>query len=182
MDLTQPSTDDEETEGEALHLREKEIRETSPLPDPLPEEATTPLPSSHVNATIHPQSRRPPNRPLDSPAGRTRSAVRKLPVEEVESQLEENENVDCEEVHTKEPSPKKTRGRTKMQTIAMEPEMKLDIRYNGYGQPIGETSVGLSSFLGTLVREVVPVNVETWKKISTRQKEILWHSIQVCNL
>ncbi|KAA0032201.1 Plant transposase [Cucumis melo var. makuwa] len=178
MDLTQPSTDDEENEGEALHLREKEIRETSPLPDPLPEEATTPLPSSHVNATIHPQSRRPPNRPLDSPAGRTRSAVRKLPVEEVESQLEENENVDCEEVHTKEPSPKKTRGRTKMQTIAMEPEMKLDIRYNGYGQPIGETSVGLSSFLGTLVREVVPVNVETWKKISTRQKEILWHSIQ----
>ncbi|TYK28558.1 Plant transposase [Cucumis melo var. makuwa] len=65
-----------------------------------------------------------------------------------------------------------------MQTIAMEPEMKLDIRYKGYGQPIGETLVGLSSFLGTLVREVVPVNVETWKKISTRQKEILWHFIQ----
>ncbi|TYK22661.1 hypothetical protein E5676_scaffold195G001050 [Cucumis melo var. makuwa] len=168
MDLTQPSTDDEENEGEALHLRDKEIRETSPLPDPLPEEATTPLPPSHVNATIHPQARRPPNKPLDSPFGCTRLVVRKLPVEEVESQLEENENVDCEEVHTKEPSPKNTRGCTKMQTIAMEPEMKLDIRYNGYGQPIGETSVGLSSFLGTLVREMAPVNVETWKKISTR--------------
>ena len=48
--------------------------------------------------------------------------------------------------------------------------MKVNVRYNKYGQPIGETSVGLSSFFGTLVREVVPVNVESWKKLSTRQK------------
>ncbi|KAA0051969.1 hypothetical protein E6C27_scaffold60G004490 [Cucumis melo var. makuwa] len=65
MDLTQPGSDDEENEGEALHLREREIKETSPLPDTLHhsnvdyEEATTPLPSSHVNATIHPQAKRP---------------------------------------------------------------------------------------------------------------------------
>ncbi|TYK02796.1 Plant transposase [Cucumis melo var. makuwa] len=51
-------------------------------------------------------------------------------------------NMVSKEVHTKEPSLKKTRSRTKMQTIVMEPEMKLDIRYNGYEQPIEETSVG----------------------------------------
>ena len=96
--------------------------------------------------------------------------MRKLPIEEVQPKQEENENVDCEEVHTKEVGPKKTRGKTNMKTIAMELEMKVNVRYNKYGQPIGETSVGLSSFFGTLVREVVPVNVESWKKLSTRQK------------
>ena len=28
-----------------------------------------------------------------------------------------------------------------MEIIAMEPEMKVNVRYNKYGQPIGETSV-----------------------------------------
>ena len=50
--------------------------------------------------------------------------MRKLPIEEVQPKQEENENVDCEEVHTKEIGPKKKRGRTKMKIIAMEPEMK----------------------------------------------------------
>ncbi|KAA0055646.1 hypothetical protein E5676_scaffold16G00100 [Cucumis melo var. makuwa] len=72
MDVTQPGIDDEENEGEVLHLKEREIRETSTLPDPLHhsnvdcEEVATPFPSSHVNAIIHPQSKRPQNRPLDS--------------------------------------------------------------------------------------------------------------------
>uniref|UniRef100_A0A0A0LMZ0 Uncharacterized protein n=1 Tax=Cucumis sativus TaxID=3659 RepID=A0A0A0LMZ0_CUCSA len=129
-----------------LVQREREIRETSPYSDPLHhnnmdfEEATTPLPSTHVNIMIHPQSKRPQNRPLDSPAARTRSAVCKLPIEEVQPELEENENVDCEEVHTKEVGPKKTRGKTNMKTIAMELEMKVNVRNNKYGQPIGETS------------------------------------------
>ena len=48
-----------------------------------------------------------------------------------------------------------------MQTIGREAKIKLNIKYNRYRQPIGETSVGLSSFFGTLVREEVPVNVET---------------------
>ena len=101
-------------------MREREIREISPFPDQLHQsnldckEATTPPPSSHVNATIHPQARRPQNRSLNSLVGRTRSVVCKLLVEEVEFQLEENEIMNCEEVHTKKPSPKKTRGQTKM--------------------------------------------------------------------
>lgn len=153
-------------------------RDSSPI--------TTPPHSSHDHEVVRPNSKefvksskRSQINPLDSPATRTRSATRRLTTtEEVQNTREENvENV--VELPTKDPKPKKTRGPTKMQTIAVEPELKLNIRFNEYGQPIGETSVGLASFLGSLVREVVPVNIETWKKLSTRHKEVLWHSIQV---
>ncbi|KAA0058315.1 Plant transposase [Cucumis melo var. makuwa] len=65
---------------------------------------------------------------------------------------------------------KKTRGPTKMKTIAVEKQSRVDIVFNEYGQPINDESVGLASFLEPLVREVVPVNLENWLKLPTRVK------------
>lgn len=88
-----------------------------------------------------------------------------------------------EDINSSEPItqklPKKCRDPTKMKTIAVEEHKRIDITFNEYGQPIGESSVGMASFLGSFVREVVPVTLKDWRKLSMRMKEILWTSIQV---
>ena len=96
--------------------------------------------------------------------------------------LDRSQNVG-EHINDSEPTmqqhPKKRRGPTKMKPIAIEECNKVDITFDQFGQPIGEASIGLSSFLGALVREVVPVTLSNWRKLSTTSKEILWTSIQV---
>ncbi|XP_050942221.1 uncharacterized protein LOC103493280 isoform X3 [Cucumis melo] len=96
--------------------------------------------------------------------------------------LDRSQNVG-ERINVSEPTmqqlPKKHRGPTKMKPIAIEECNKVDITFDQFGQPIGEASIGLSSFLGALVREIVPVTLSDWRKLSTRSKEILWTSIQL---
>ena len=95
--------------------------------------------------------------------------------------LDRSQNVEL--VNVCEPSrqqlPKKRRGPTKTKPIAIEECNKVGVTFDQFGQPIEEASIGLSSFLGPLVREVVPVTLSDWRKLSTRSKEILWTSIQV---
>ncbi|KAG6581650.1 hypothetical protein SDJN03_21652, partial [Cucurbita argyrosperma subsp. sororia] len=68
--------------------------------------------------------------------------------------------------------------KSKMKTIAVDGQSRVKLVYNEYGQPIGDESVGLASFLGPLVREVVRVTLENWKKLPTRLKLVLWKSIE----
>uniref|UniRef100_A0A803NJ13 Uncharacterized protein n=1 Tax=Cannabis sativa TaxID=3483 RepID=A0A803NJ13_CANSA len=51
--------------------------------------------------------------------------------------------------------------------------------FNSRGQPIGEASVSLSSFLGPLVREFVPVTICDWRKVAKELKDILWNYVTV---
>ncbi|TYK13531.1 putative TNP1-like transposon protein [Cucumis melo var. makuwa] len=131
---------------------------------------------------------------LDSSAARTRLAIRRQTTTSNVNGFEEppletitlpNEKAVEDHVVDEEPPfetmtlRKKTRGPTKMKTIAVEKQSRVDIVFNEYGQPIGNESVGLASFLGPLVREVVPVNLENWLKLPTRLKVVLWKSIQL---
>ncbi|KAK0608206.1 hypothetical protein LWI29_027125 [Acer saccharum] len=73
---------------------------------------------------------------------------------------------------------RKKRGPTKMKTLAMEGASRIEVQSNGLGQLIGEGSVSLSSFLGPLVREIVPYTISDWRKIPSDMHEILWKCIQ----
>lgn len=74
---------------------------------------------------------------------------------------------------------KRKRGPTKLKTIAVDGGSRIEIVYNDLGQPIGDGSVKLSSFLGALVREIVPVTLPDWRKLPSGMEEVLWKSIQV---
>uniref|UniRef100_A0A803NRS9 Uncharacterized protein n=1 Tax=Cannabis sativa TaxID=3483 RepID=A0A803NRS9_CANSA len=65
-----------------------------------------------------------------------------------------------------------------MKSVATSSEGRLPVKFNALGQPIGKASISLSSFLGPLVREVVPVTLPDWRKITLGMKEVLWRSIQ----
>lgn len=74
---------------------------------------------------------------------------------------------------------KRKRGKTKMNKIALDPKNRVDVQWTEFGQPYEAGSVSLSSYLGPLVREVVPVTLPDWRKLSNEHKEILWKSIKV---
>ncbi|XP_062101522.1 uncharacterized protein LOC133807298 [Humulus lupulus] len=78
----------------------------------------------------------------------------------------------------KESTQKNTRGPTKMKTLAVDIDSRLEVKFNSTGQPIGETSVTLSSFLGPLVREIVPITIPDWRKVTKELKDILWNYVQ----
>ena len=58
---------------------------------------------------------------------------------------------------------------------------RIEVEFNGQAEPIGDGSVKLSSYLGPLVRECVPVTLDNWKHLSEELKTVLWESIQVRN-
>ena len=112
---------------------------------------------------------------IDSPATNTRGSLRRRSIGtspilgNVAGPLEESVG-------------KKKRGPTKMKTIATSSDGRLEVKFNALGQPIGGASVALSSFLGPLMREIVPVTISDWRKITPGMKEVLWKSVQVCFL
>jgi len=73
---------------------------------------------------------------------------------------------------------KKGRGATKCAEIN-NLEEKIEIHINERNQPIGPNSVKLSSLLGVLAREMVPINYSDWRKVSDQLKEDLWNIINV---
>lgn len=42
--------------------------------------------------------------------------------------------------------------------------------------------VKLSSYVGSLVREHVPVTIDDWRKVSNELRTILWKSVQASDL
>ena len=67
-----------------------------------------------------------------------------------------------------------------MKGIALDDSGPISVSFNAMGQPIGRGSVSLSSFLGPLVREIVPVTLPDWRKLQPGMKEVLWKAIRVC--
>ena len=55
----------------------------------------------------------------------------------------------------------------------------LKIEYNSLGSDIGENSVELSSYLGTIARTHVPIVIKSWRKVPKETKEKLWDLITV---
>ncbi|KAF7145332.1 hypothetical protein RHSIM_Rhsim04G0083300 [Rhododendron simsii] len=74
---------------------------------------------------------------------------------------------------------KRKKGPTKLKTIAVDGGSRIEVEFDKNGQPIGDGSIKLSSFLGPLVREIVPYTLSDWRKLPTGMAEILWQSVKV---
>ncbi|CAA7049992.1 unnamed protein product [Microthlaspi erraticum] len=77
-----------------------------------------------------------------------------------------------------QPLVKKRRGPTKMKDIAKDPNARIRVDFTEFGEPCGKGSVKLSSYLGPLVREHVPINIADWRKIGAERQTVLWKSVQ----
>ncbi|XP_024021724.1 uncharacterized protein LOC21400762 isoform X1 [Morus notabilis] len=111
-------------------------------------------------------------------------------LEHDEQSLEDDEPIDDSEEGEKEPQVTTPvsieesqgligkRGPTKLKGVAEESDGLIEVKFNTKGQPIGPGSVSLSSFLGPLVREIVPVTIVDWRKLTETMKGILWKAVQ----
>ncbi|KAL5564188.1 hypothetical protein UlMin_027352 [Ulmus minor] len=73
---------------------------------------------------------------------------------------------------------RRKRGPTKLKGIALQNDGPITVRFNCNLQAVGEGSVSLSSFLGPLVREIVPYTISDWRKVPQKMKDVLWSTIQ----
>lgn len=98
---------------------------------------------------------------------------------------QDHHNVQETEEHSTVPEPvesssrKRKRGPTMMKDIAKDPNSRVHVDFTFMGEPYGPGSVKLSSYLGPLVREHIPVTLESWKKLTEDVKTVLWKSVQV---
>ncbi|KAK0584176.1 hypothetical protein LWI29_008635 [Acer saccharum] len=65
-----------------------------------------------------------------------------------------------------------------MKTIAVDPSSRIEVQFNSLGQAYGDGSISLSSFLGPLVREIVPYKLTDLRKLPKDTRAILWQCIQ----
>ncbi|KAK2640401.1 hypothetical protein Ddye_028196 [Dipteronia dyeriana] len=71
------------------------------------------------------------------------------------------------------PPKKKKRGSAKINFIPHVDGKRLNVRFNERGQPVGKTSNRLVSFIGCLVRQMVPIMLSTWHKVDDECRERL---------
>ncbi|CAE5959401.1 unnamed protein product [Arabidopsis arenosa] len=76
------------------------------------------------------------------------------------------------------PTIKKRRGPTKMRKVAKDPQDRVEVSFTELGEHVGPGSVTLSSFVGAIVREHVPVTLDDWRKLDSQTKDTLWEEIQ----
>ena len=67
-----------------------------------------------------------------------------------------------------------------MRRVAENPNEKVAVTFTDFGDHIGPGTITLSSFLGPLVREHVPVTLSDWRKLDAAIKATMWEEIQVC--
>uniref|UniRef100_A0A803QC80 DUF8039 domain-containing protein n=1 Tax=Cannabis sativa TaxID=3483 RepID=A0A803QC80_CANSA len=97
-----------------------------------------------------------------SPFANTRSSHRQAKIETPLNYDHENSLDNIPEHVTQK---KRRRGQTKMKGIALT-DGRIAVRFNAKGQAVGDGSVSLASFVGPLVREIVPYTITDWRKSS----------------
>ncbi|CAA7018755.1 unnamed protein product [Microthlaspi erraticum] len=94
--------------------------------------------------------------------------------EEPEGEIE----LSGEDANVAEPKRKRQGGPTRMRDIAKDPNNRVQVDFTIMGEPYGSGSVKLSSYVGALVREHVPITIDRWTKIGQDVKTVLWKSVQ----
>ena len=90
-------------------------------------------------------------------------------VEEEEAEADETEQEECITGQSKTKK-RRTRGPTKLNKVTKRLEEKVEVEFNSLGGAVGKGSVTLSSFLGPLVREYVPVLLENYRHVDEQTK------------
>ncbi|XP_021747781.1 uncharacterized protein LOC110713633 isoform X2 [Chenopodium quinoa] len=71
------------------------------------------------------------------------------------------------------------RGATRMKKVvrARNRKMVFPVQWNSKGQPIGNNSVIMSSYLGATTRSTIPINYEDWDRVPYALKNAIWEDV-----
>lgn len=73
------------------------------------------------------------------------------------------------------------RGVTVMNNVILKKARgkKIKVCCNPHGTPFGPTRKTLQSYIGTLARTMVPIDVSTWPNVDKDLKERIWEDVEV---
>lgn len=74
-----------------------------------------------------------------------------------------------------------TRGVSTGKNLRSKAVDSLQIKFNGFGQPIGPYRARFSSDMGNLARNI-KITYRDWTKVPLGLKETLWKDVKVCKL
>ncbi|XP_042373414.1 uncharacterized protein LOC121967329 [Zingiber officinale] len=73
------------------------------------------------------------------------------------------------------------RVRTQMNKLVVQrvQGVKQSVKFNEYGQPVGQKASELQSFIGVLARKKVNINYHSWKQVPNEVKNMIWESVNL---
>ena len=82
-------------------------------------------------------------------------------------------------VNEKGSKKRKGRGPNKVDLNKIAKAKEDGIHFNSLGQPIGKTSIPLSTTYGAVATQLVPITYESWSQVPDVLKDSLWESTKV---
>lgn len=73
---------------------------------------------------------------------------------------------------------KKKRGPAKIDVVASIDGKRMDVLFNEIGQAVGDNSIKLSSYIGSLVKQMVPITLNSWHEADEDLRKRLWICVQ----
>ena len=74
-----------------------------------------------------------------------------------------------------------SRGRTRLDKLVRQRAhgIRKDIKFNKFGQPIGDFASEMQSYIGILAQEKVRISYKSWKQVPSGVKDLIWESVNV---
>ncbi|KAL5846313.1 hypothetical protein ACOSQ3_009837 [Xanthoceras sorbifolium] len=76
---------------------------------------------------------------------------------------------------------RKGRGKNQLDSNKIAKAKEMGIHFNVFGQPVGDNSIPLSTFCGTLVCQLIPITYKSWPEVSEILKNSVWETTKVRN-
>ncbi|KAL5856982.1 hypothetical protein ACOSQ3_004440 [Xanthoceras sorbifolium] len=61
--------------------------------------------------------------------------------------------------------------------VKLKVNQPVEVDFSLHGQTIDGSSITLASYIGILVREHVPITLESWKKVDEQKRYMIWSSL-----
>ena len=63
--------------------------------------------------------------------------------------------------------------------MKLTPDNKIIVKYNDYGNPVGEGGAKLRSYIGVVVKDNVSILYDDWRHVHLEIKEKIWDHVLV---
>ncbi|KAL5840762.1 hypothetical protein ACOSQ4_013370 [Xanthoceras sorbifolium] len=112
-----------------------------------------------------------------------------LDVSQLDSSMDDNEDyarIDCEDMMSTEgpsdtpssSSKRKGRGPNQINFNKIAKAKEVGVTFNELGQPLGDSSIALSTCIGTITTQMIPITYSSWPEVPDVVKNSVWETMK----
>ncbi|KAL5832876.1 hypothetical protein ACOSQ3_016550 [Xanthoceras sorbifolium] len=113
-----------------------------------------------------------------------------LDVSQLDSNMDDNEDsagIDCEDMMSTEgpsdtpssSSKRKGRGPNQINFNKIAKAKEVGVTFNELGQPLGDCSIALSTCIGTITTQMIPITYSSWPEVPDVVKNSVWETMKI---